>query len=168
MDCAAPTLERRHRQILLFAKLLHRIITAIEPLYQFTPLLNSLSCSPCTHCLTPLLLGTKTLGNVAAFLNTVAHRALTFTGLNPTSLIKKAGLNIAGDLVSQLNDVNGLAECLSLPQALTAGLLSTLPLPAADDLIKNGVVPGVAGAIDALGQSLSGDVAKSIGEQFES
>ena len=77
MDCAAPTLKRRHRQILLFAKLLHRIITAIEPLYQFTPLLNSLSCSPCTHCLTPLLLGTKTLGNVAAFLNTVAHRALT-------------------------------------------------------------------------------------------
>ena len=77
MYCAAPTLKRRHRQILLLAKPFHRIITTIKLLYQLTPLLNTLSCSACPHCLAPLLLGGQTLGNMGAFLNAVAHRALT-------------------------------------------------------------------------------------------
>ena len=77
MNRTAPTLKRRYRKILLLAKPFHRIITAIKLLYQFTPLLKTLSCSACPHCLAPLLLGVQTLGNVDAFLNAVAHRALT-------------------------------------------------------------------------------------------
>ena len=77
MYCAAPTLKRRHSQILLLAKPYHRIIATIKLLYQLTPLLNTLSCSACPHCLAPLLLGGQTLGNVGVFLNAVAHRALT-------------------------------------------------------------------------------------------
>ena len=79
MYCAAPTLKRRHSQILLLAKPFHRITTTIKLLYQLTPLLNTLSCSACPQCLAPLLLGGQTLGNVGAFLNAVAHRAFTFT-----------------------------------------------------------------------------------------
>ena len=58
----ATSLKGRHGQITLLTKPLHRIVTAIKLIYQFTPLLDTLSCSATLHWLTSLLKGALTLG----------------------------------------------------------------------------------------------------------
>ena len=77
MECATPALKRGHRKILLLTELLHRIGTVIKQIYQFTPLLHTLSCSATLHSLSPVILGDQTLGNVSVVGNTVLNRALT-------------------------------------------------------------------------------------------
>ena len=72
----ATSLKGRHGQIPLLTKPLHRIVTAIKLIYQFTLLVDTLSCSATLRWFTSLFKGALTLGNLDASRDAVVDPAL--------------------------------------------------------------------------------------------